>query len=175
MAKTTRNKEDRGSPILFPEGAARFAHLQTPDDFEGKVEFSVQVIINESDPEWQAALDTLKAFQDERDIANGRSTKDHLTCLKSKNGEKFLKFRSKSKEFFNVVDANKKPYTEEPWTGSRVKVFASPEWYKGFGGGITLYLHAVQVLEDSKDNPDLRPKRDGDTPSPSPAQYDVPF
>jgi hypothetical protein len=150
--KIEKNPADSMPPFVFPKGLVRFSHLQKPDEFEGKVEYKVEVIVDDS-PEWQETLKKLKDFQDDRDAANGRSTKPELTCLKSKDGKKFLKFHSKSQEFFTVVDAKNNPTTEEPWSGSEVLVFGRPEWYKGFGGGLTLYLSKVLIAKNAKDMP----------------------
>jgi hypothetical protein len=149
MAKI-KNFEDSMTPFVFPQGTVRFSHLITPDTYEGKTQYKVEVVIDETNPEWKEVLENLKKFQDDRALANGKSTKD-LSCVVRKDGLAFLKFHSNSNEFFSIVDKNNQPYDQEPWRGSTVRVFGKPEYYTGFGGGITLYLMKVQVVENAKD------------------------
>jgi hypothetical protein len=49
------------------------------------------------------------------------------------------------------VDAAKQPITDEPWRGSVCNVVVTPG-YNAISGGCTLYLNAVQVLENAKDS-----------------------
>lgn len=152
MAKKTNiNPEDYGPSFNFPESATLFAYTNTPDEYEGKVSWYVQIAVDDS-PEWEATLKRLQDFQDERSLANGKSTKP-LTCLKVKDGQKFLKVQSNSQDKFVVVDAKNKPYTEDLWRGSRVVVNATPKFYTGLGSGLTLYLNGVQVIANAKDAP----------------------
>ena len=149
MAKKQKNYDDVMTPFVFPAGTTGFSHLMKPDEFpEGVFKYKVQVNIGDT-PEWEETIKKLQQFQDDRSVANGKAPKP-LTCIQTKNGVKYLEFHSYNKQ--PVVDKNNQPYDEEPWRGSIVRVFSQPEYYSGFGGGITLYMNKVQVVENTKNS-----------------------
>lgn len=157
------DNENRMAPILFPETTGQFINLQTPDRFqpkgstEVKEEYRITLDVDPEDPEWKKVIEQMTEFQNARLDAMDAEPKP-LSCLKRRTdkntGEKkySMKVHSKSRDYFEVVDKNNRPYSEEPWGGSRVKVFATPEFYDGFGGGMTLYLVKVMVVENSRES-----------------------
>jgi hypothetical protein len=141
---------DYMTPFVFPHGIVMYSNMITPDTYEGKTEYRVQVEIGDTQ-EWKDALQKLQEFQDARCEAHGKPQQP-LTCVKTKDGKKFLKFHSGSPDRFSVVDKNNQPTTDEPWGGSTVRIFATPMYYTGFGGGMTLYLTKAMVVEQARDS-----------------------
>ena len=68
---------------------------------------------------------------------------------KVKTGLLTVQFHTGAKFKPGLFDANGVPLADGVLVGngSKVRVNYSPKEYTGFGGGITLYLNAVQVLE----------------------------
>lgn len=175
--KTSINIEDYGPSFNFPESSTLYAYTNEPDEYEGKISWYVQIIVDDS-PEWEATLKRLQDFQDERSLANGKSTKP-LTCLKVKDGQRFLKVQSNSRDKFVVVDAMNKPYEEDLWRGSRVVINTTPKFYTGLGSGLTVYMNGVKVINNAKDAPREDSPQGAPTvrrnPFASDAGVDVPF
>lgn len=157
-----KNPADRMEPFVFPQSIVKYSNIQTPDRYDpgngqAKEEYRVTIIVDPEAPEWKETIDKLTAFQNARAEEYDQDEKP-LSCLKrrtdkeTKEKEYTMKFHSKSRDYFEVVDAHNRPYAEEPWGGSEVKVFATPEYYDGFGGGITLYLNKVMVVNNAKNS-----------------------
>lgn len=198
-----KNPADRMEPIVFPDSMALYCNLQEPDRYQPesgppRVEYRVQIRVDDN-PEWQEFFDKAVAFHNERKEWYARQKEDwddgdyeewkednyikkpsFLKKMKYKDERvQFIKIHSKFKDKFQVVDKNNQPTTDEPWGGSIVKVAALPEFYEGFGGGITLYLNKVMIVENSRDagsnSPPAGEYKDPFASESGPSGSDIPF
>jgi hypothetical protein len=186
-ALMAKNPADRMEPIVFPDSMALYCNLQNPDIFKtdggDRVEYRVQIKVEDT-PEWEAVLKQLTDFQNARaadyDQDDDATKPSCLKKMKYKDEKvQYIKIHSKNKDFFQVVDKNNQPTPEEPWGGSIVKVCGIPEYYKGFGGGMTVYLHKVMIVENSRDaGGNAAPAgeyKDPFAPTAEPSGDDIPF
>lgn len=129
--------------FVSPRGIARFPYLTSPDtkfDPEGK--YRVDLELDASEREAKEFLMSL-----DKDVAE--FSKDARRPFKrdDDSGMYIVRFGSKFKP--NVFDAtrNRIPDEVNVGSGSVVKVAFEKHFYPGFGGGMNLYLKAVQVIE----------------------------
>lgn len=146
------NKKPR---LITPVGFAKWAWLTKPKapfagDADKGAKYMIDVCFSPDDPVWKTwggemkrAAEALggagiklpiKKDTDENDQPNGR------LYLTFKTGEKFKP---------GVFDRYGQPIPENVMIGneSKVRVAFTMNHYEGFGGGINLYLSAVQVVD----------------------------
>ena len=141
--------------INTPIGEVRYAHLNTPKaafDDKGAPKYEITLRFKPDDPAWKKFCQEVTAMHK---AAGTAPNPIHWETEKDENEKKvktgFLALRFKTGEQFkpSVFDAYGRPLPEgvKVGNGSMAKVNCSPTPYPGFGGGITLYLNAVQVTE----------------------------
>ena len=127
---------------VSPMGTIVYAWLENPQPpFKGKEgdgKYTVTLALSADDPankKWCEAFDATTKFI-------GRPWKTD-----EESGNIFVKFKSDYPA--KLVDSRNVELAAGvfPSRGSQVRVAYVPNEYPGFGGGINLYLHGVQVLE----------------------------
>jgi len=148
MAKTEK--------LLTPIGECKWAHVQEPKPgFSDKDEpkYCINVVFDPKDKAWMKWAEDMKEQAEEAGGGNPvkwekiKDPKDE--SKKVKTGLLTVQFHTGAKFKPGLFDANGVPLADGVLVGngSKVRVNYSPKEYTGFGGGITLYLNAVQVLE----------------------------
>lgn len=142
--------------FITPVGIARYPKLDAIDVFQPldkkgrpngaeKRRYITGIIFSESDLEGVKSKLSAKAAELIPDCENPK-----LPIKKDKKtGQFFLEATSGEKFRPTVFDAknNKIPAGLAIGGGSKIKLDLSINAYEGFGGGINLYMNAVQVLE----------------------------
>ena len=153
---------DKKERLLTPIGFAKWAHVHTPRaafDEKEKPKYQIDVCFSSTDPAWivfaKDIMARLAELPAKIDRATGEKVK-HRSPIKrelnkddSPTGRHCVSFKTGEQFKPNVFDKYGKPLPESDLIGneSKVRVSYTPAPYEGFGGGVTLYLNAVQVLE----------------------------
>jgi hypothetical protein len=147
--------------INTPIGFAKWAHVNEPKpgfNPGDKPKFQIDVCFPGDDPEWKAWASELvarvNALPAKIDKATGEKIK-HKTPIKREldkadqpTGRFYVTFKTGAQFQPGVFDkAGNRMEGVAIGNESRVRVNYTPAEYDGFGGGITLYLNAVQVVE----------------------------
>lgn len=148
--------------LLTPVGFAKWAHIHKPKDAfddKGEPKFQIEVAFDPANPEWKPFIDSvasaLKAMPSKIDKSTGEPMK-HKSPIKREldqneqlTGRYIAMFKTGAKYPPNVFDRYGKTIQPETAIGneSKVRVSYTQNEYEGFGGGVNLYLGAVQVLE----------------------------
>ena len=140
---------------ISPEGVAAYAWLDKIDTRFDKNKFTVTLVLPKGIPENDEFVASIKSAhaeagsgKDEGPAKDGDKRKEDEF-----DGKYTVVFNTKNP--FKQVDAlkaelPKKPdgtYVNGARSGDLVKIAFNPATYEGFGGGITLYLNAVQILD----------------------------
>lgn len=147
--------------LVTPVGIAKWAHVNKPKEGykkNDKPKYQIDVVFHPDDPEWRAwaggLMDKVKALPVQKDENTGETAK-HKSPIKREldeddkpTGRFFVTFKTGEQYKPGVFDKAGEPMVDVLiGNGSKVRVNYSPAEYDGFGGGITLYLNAVQVVE----------------------------
>ena len=156
MAHTNYPKSDK---IGTPKAPCVWSHLIEPDKRFSKKEdgsYDIELLFNPSITEHGAFLTELKSIWQQCKIAlnaNGKECKNYPWKkyidyeTKSETGEYSVKFSSGYKPFIVDSSGNQWPDKKLIGNGSKLKVCFLWTPYEGFGGGVTKYLQAVQVID----------------------------
>lgn len=158
--------EQKKERKVTPVGEAKWAHLHTPkapfkDDRgndKGEPKFQIDVIFSQDDPLWKAwALEIqaqIKNIPDQVNKAGEKLNKQspfkrELDENDQPTGRWYVTFKTGAKFKPGVFDVYGNPIPENVLigNGSKVIVAYTPFEYLTFGGGVTFYLNAVQVIE----------------------------
>lgn len=131
-----------------PKATAKYIHVTHPDTrFDEQGKYSVDLVLDaEKNEEHKKFLAELWALTKKKH-PNGRPPfKPELDDGGNKTGNYLVKIGSAYKP--KVFDASGEiiPSDIIVGPGSELKVAFQPNYYDGFGGGMNLYLKAVQVL-----------------------------
>lgn len=150
-----------------PVGESYWAHLHTPKPaftdpsgvVRGEAKYQLDVVFDPASPEWKAWASALKAKWDALPVQTDKRTgeqvkkvvlfKRQLDDNDQPTGKVTVTFKTSAKFAPGVFDAYGRPIPPDKQigNGSLVRVNYSPSAYEGFGGGLTLYLNAVQVVK----------------------------
>ena len=148
--------------LLTPPGYAKWAHIQTPKapfDGKGEPKFQIDICFSPDHPEWKIwALALKKEIEDLPPQLNKHSgeilpkqmpIKRELGNDEKPTGRFYVTFKTGAQFKPGIFDKFGKPIPDGILIGneSLVRVNYTPSPYEGFGGGIALYLNAVQVLD----------------------------
>ena len=154
--------------FITPVGEAKWAHLHKPrpgftDDkgrSKGDPKYMIDVVFDPAvETEWAAWAKKLgadiKALPIQTDKKTGQPMakqsplKRELDANDQPTGRWYVTFKTSDKFKPGVFDEHGRPVAETVLVGngSRVRVNYTPDTYEAFGGGITLYLNAVQVVK----------------------------
>src|ERR1035437_5626793 len=135
--------------ILTPAGESRFAWLDKPRkafDENGEPRYEITVVFQKTDPEWIKFCKQIQAMVAE---TGGKGNPIGWETIKDENDKKQKTGLLKATfhtgiEFPPAVfdKFNRRMENPKIGNGSIVKVFCNPSAYKGFGGGVTLYMSA---------------------------------
>ncbi len=157
--------ESKRENILTPVGFAKWAHVQTPKQpfkdergvSKGDPKYQIDVVFSESDPEWAKFVAAIKRRMDalpqqvdkktQKPIDKQDPIKFELGEDDKPTGRKYITFKTGEKFAPGVFDKYNEPMKEAVGNESKVRVSFTPVAYEAFGGGLALYLNAVQVLE----------------------------
>jgi hypothetical protein len=137
--------------LLTPVGEAKWAHVHIPkepfagDKDKGK-KYSIDVVFDPTDPAWKAWGADIKS---RAPGGKGVPIKQEKDEGDNPTGRYFSTFKTGEQYPPRVFDKYGKEIPKDVLigNGSKVRVSFTPATYEGFGGGLTLYLSAVQVLE----------------------------
>jgi hypothetical protein len=137
-----------------PMGEARWAFLDKPKpafDGKGDGKFEITVVFKPTDAAWKTWATGITASVKQ---CNGKQNPIHWETEKKgdqkvKTGNLAVRFKTGSAFKPKVFDKYNRPLPEGTLVGNGSKVIVnySPDHYEGFGGGITLYLNAVQIVD----------------------------
>lgn len=150
MAKKKKKSSSADSLVLSsPVGEAKWAKIVKPGTKykSEELEYSIDLILDPTVPANKEYLTKIKAFAKENDVSKLPVNKE-LDENEDETGMVVIKFKSQKKP--RVVDAKKEPIEDDAFgvgNGSKVRVIGAFTVYEGFGGGVTAYLRAVQVIE----------------------------
>lgn len=151
--------------ILTPVGFAKWAHVQSPKQpfkdergvSKGDPKYQIDVVFDEADPEWAKFVAAIKRRMDalpqqvdkktKKPIDKQEPIKYELDGNDQPTGRKYVTFKTGEKFPPGVFDKYNEPLKDNVGNESKVRVSFTPVPYEAFGGGLALYLNAVQVLE----------------------------
>ena len=152
---------------ITPIGEAKWAHVHVAKEAfkdksgreQGEPKFQIDVVFSKDDLEWQAwakeLMAMVKAILQQMDKRTGQviphqvPIKRELDQNDKPTGNFYVTFKTGAKFKPGVFNKFGQPIPETQLigNGSKVRVNYSPSPYEGFGGGVALYLNAVQVVE----------------------------
>jgi len=158
------NKKKR---MLTPVGFAKWAHVHTPQqpftDAKGRTKgdpkYQIDVCFSIEDPAWRAWASDLKAAviavpvqmdpNTDTPMPKQMPIKRELDKDDKPTGRYVVSFKTGEKFPPGVFDRFGRVIPKDTLVGneSRVRVAYLPSEYTAFGGGVALYLNAVQVIE----------------------------
>lgn len=158
---------EKAKRLLTPVGFAKWAHVHTPkapfQEKDGKPKgdpkYMIDVCFSADDPEWKVWAGNLKAeimalpVQTDKHtgapIAKQMPIKRELDIDDKPTGRYYITFKTGEKFKPPVFDRYGIAIPDTVLVGneSNVRVSYTPAEYTAFGGGIALYLNAVQVIE----------------------------
>ncbi len=158
---------DKKVRLLTPVGFAKWAHIHTPKEGftdkdgrpKGEPKYMIDVCFTPDDTEWKTwagnLQNAIKALPTQTDKHTGEpikkqvSIKRELDIDEKPTGRFYVTFKTGAKFKPAVFDKFGVPIPDNVLVGneSKVRIAYVPSEYAAFGGGIALYLNAVQVLE----------------------------
>jgi hypothetical protein len=159
---------DKRERLLSPVGECKWCHVHSPKPAyvepgsgkaKGEPKYQVDVVFDPTDPEWRkwaadltAQIKALPVQTDKRtgqQLQKQQPLKRELDEADQPTGRWYVTFKTGAKFRPGVFDRKGSPVPESVLigNGSKVRVNYTPAEYEGFGGGVALYLNAVQVVE----------------------------
>ena len=153
--------------FLTPVGFAKWAHVQTPKEPfkdkngkpQGEPKYMIDVCFSIDDPAWKAWASELKAnilalpvqidkHSDEA-MPKQMPIKRELDMDEKPTGRLYVTFKTSAQFKPGLFDKYGQPIPENVSIGneSKVRIAYIPSEYEAFGGGVALYLNAVQVMD----------------------------
>lgn len=142
MAKKRNKKDDDNPRIVSPKGKALYPFLFKPQTkFNEEGVFKISVVLNLKDAGVKEFLTSIKKFND--DNGGGKLPYD----VDKDAGTATVKFKSSRQPV--VKDAKCNVIEDDPMLANNSVVRASGRLarYEGFGGGTTIYLNGVQIID----------------------------
>ena len=155
-------RKEKPIRMVTPVGEAKWAHIHTPKaPFEGKggPKYMIDVLFDVTDAVWKKwakdLQDKIRLLPEQVNkktgevVARQQSIKKELDNNDQPTGRYYVTFKTSDKFKPGVFDIHGQLITPEilVGNGSKVKVAYTENVYEAFGGGINLYLNAVQVIE----------------------------
>lgn len=150
---------------VTPIGEAKWAHLQKPKqpfkDESGRVmgtpKYQIDVVFSADDPAWKAwatsVADQIRAMPETVDKHTGEKMKKQNPIKRELDendqptGKFYVTFKTAEKFKPPVYDRAGNLIDKQIGNGSKVRVSYIEYIYTAFGGGLSFYLNAVQVME----------------------------
>lgn len=134
---------------LTPIGEAKWAHLDKPKaPYQGKGEpkYQLDVIFDPTTPEWNKWAKSL--VEAVKKAGKQSPIKKELDANDEHTGRYYCTFKTSDKFQPKIFDKHGKILEGvKIGNGSKIKISYMENVYEAFGGGINLYLNAVQVIE----------------------------
>ena len=144
-------KERKVTPI----GEAKWVYLQTPKPAftdpktgkaKGEPKYQIDVVFDPKDPSWNAWAKNLSEAV--KKVGTQSPIKKEYNQNDEPTGRYYVTFKTSDKFKPSVFDKHGKTLTDiKIGNGSKVRVSYLENEYEAFGGGINLYLNAVQIYE----------------------------
>lgn len=144
------SEKEKKERKITPIGEAKWAHLDKPKPpFQGKGDpkYMIDVVFDPKDPEW---AEWGKALSEAVKKIGGKQSplKKELDSNDAPTGRYYVTFKTSDKFQPRIFDKYGKVVEGvKIGNSSKVKVAYIENEYTSFGGGINLYLNAVQVIE----------------------------
>lgn len=158
---------EKKKKLLTPVGFAKWAHVHTPKEpfkdkngkTQGEPKFMIDICFSPEDPAWKvwaselkSAVNALPVQIDKRSgetIPKQMPIKREFDSSEKPTGRFYVTFKTGSQFKPGIFDNYGNPISETISIGneSKVRVAYMLSEYEAFGGGIALYLNAVQVIE----------------------------
>lgn len=153
--------------LITPVGTAKWASVHAPKEAfkdksgreQGDPKYQIDLVFGPNDMEWKAwageLMAEVKKLPQQIDKRTGAAI-PHQVPVKREfdqddkpTGNFYVTFKTGAKFKPGVFDKYGRviPETTLIGNGSQARVNYTPSVYEGFGGGIALYLNAVQVME----------------------------
>lgn len=152
--------------MVLPAGRAAWVHLDIPDDKFGepKYKLSVSYTAEELKPIKAKILEAAKDLMGSK-FNPKKLPKLPIRASKDKEGNEdgaWLIGTQSGKDYKPALfDAKLNKLLKAPGPGSLVKVDVAPAYYEAFGGGISLRLYGVQVIEMAQGGSTMFEAEDG--------------
>lgn len=134
---------------VTPPGFAKWAHLLTPKKpymDKGEPKYQIDVVFDPKDAEWGVWAKKLQ--ETVRGIGVLSPIKKEYNQNDEETGRVYVTFKTSDKFHPKIFDKHGHILENvKIGNGSKIKVSYIENEFKAFGGGINLYLNAVQVLE----------------------------
>ena len=142
------NKKNWNIRLVTPAATASWCHLDKTEVIDGDEtnKYSITLVLPAAAPE---TLQFVNKYLEIKSQCQQLVDKDfgNEGYKMGEDGSYEFKFKSKRKPV--VVDSKKNLVTERVMGGAKVKCIVKPWFYTGLGGGVSLQLVSVQVLEMS--------------------------
>lgn len=134
---------------ITPLGLAKWAHIHKPKapyKDKGEPKYQIDVIFDPKDPAWNAwAKDLTEAV---KKAGKQSPIKKELDDNDEPTGRYYATFKTSDKFKPSVFDKQGSLMPDvKIGNGSKIRVSYLENTYEAFGGGVNLYLNAVQVME----------------------------
>jgi hypothetical protein len=145
---------EKKQPLITPVGDAEWAWLTKPKapfagDPNKDPKFMIDVVFDPKDPAWAKWGADFRAAANTLHPGAKLPIKPYLDDDKRPTGKLYMTFKTGEKYPPKVFDIYGRDIPENVMVGngSKVRVSYAMNYYEGFGGGINLYLQAVQILD----------------------------
>ena len=139
----------KAETIISPQGVAAYAWVHKPDtkfDDEGKFKVDLVLDKKEIDDKAKAFLKMLSS-KDKKLVKDGDKHKSGENGENPFAGKWHVTFKSSYAPDLRDAAKQKLPADVKVYSGDVIRVAFSMAEYEGFGGGYTLYLNAIQLIE----------------------------
>lgn len=141
---------EKKKKLLTPVGFAKWAHVQEPKEnhFDPKKDpqYMIDVCFKPDDPEWRVWAGDLKRAVEATQGKN-MPIKREVDSEDNPTGRFFVTFKTGAKFKPHVYDKYGNLMDVMIGNESKVRIAYVTSDYLGFGGGVALYLNAVQVID----------------------------
>ena len=156
---------EKKEKIVTPIGFAKWAWLNKPKQFlddkgkpKGDPKYQIEIYFDPADPDWKALAGGLQKMindvpvqldAEKKPMKKQALFKKEMDANDQHTGRFFITFKTSDKFKPGIFDKYGRKMDEATAIGneSKVRINYSPSTYTAFGGGVNLYLNAVQVLE----------------------------
>jgi len=139
----------KAETIISPQGVAAYAWVHKPDtkcDDEGK--FKVDLVLDKKDLDDKAKVFLkMLSSKDKKLVKDGDKAKANDSGENPFAGKWHVCFKSSYAPDLRDAAKQKLPADVKVYSGDVIRVAFSMAEYEGFGGGYTLYLNAIQLIE----------------------------
>lgn len=143
------------SPIITPEGTAKYAYLQKPDQYGN---YCVTLVLDDT-PETTQFVEEMTRLQNEFLVSTGGQPEDRWKAVKQRpdkfDGQQYIQFKTpvkrrdgKDNSPINTYNS-KNEVCDEPWSNDRIRVaFSLGGWTSpSIGSGAKAYTKCVQLVK----------------------------